>query len=112
MDTTTRKSVYTNALQFAERQVAALIQARPDFFPIYTERGKWFHAGELWTDWTGGFLAGMMWQFHRRTGDPQWRQRAEHYSKLLEHRQHDRNVHDLGFIFLNTYLPWYELTAR
>ena len=21
------------------------------------------------------------------------------------------NVHDLGFIFLNTYLPWYELTA-
>ena len=24
--------------------------------------------GELWTDWTGGFLAGMMWQFHRRTG--------------------------------------------
>jgi len=37
--------------------------------------------------------------------------RAEHYSRLLEHRQHDRNVHDLGFIFLNTYLPWYELTG-
>jgi unsaturated chondroitin disaccharide hydrolase len=52
----------------------------------------------------------MMWQFHRRTGDAGWRQRAEHYSRLLEHRQHDRNVHDLGFIFLNTYLPWYELT--
>jgi unsaturated chondroitin disaccharide hydrolase len=30
---------------------------------------------------------------------------------LLEHRQYDRNVHDLGFIFLNTYLPWYELTG-
>jgi unsaturated chondroitin disaccharide hydrolase len=53
----------------------------------------------------------MMWKFHQRTGDETWRKHAEHYSRLLEHRQHDRNVHDLGFIFLNTYLPWYELTG-
>jgi unsaturated chondroitin disaccharide hydrolase len=102
---------YTAALEFAERQVAQLVERHPDYFPIYTKDGKWRHEGELWTDWTGGFLAGMMWQFHRRTGDPAWRQRAERYSKLLEHRQHDRNVHDLGFIFLNTYLPWYTLTG-
>jgi unsaturated chondroitin disaccharide hydrolase len=107
-----RLAKYTSALEFAERQVAALTDRHPDYFPIYTEHGRWKHGGELWTDWTGGFLAGMMWQFHRRTGDAAWRQRAEHYSKLLEHRQHDRNVHDLGFIFLSTYLPWYELTAE
>ncbi len=51
-----------------------------------------------------------MWQFHRCTGSADWRRHAEHYSKLLEPRQFDRKVHDLGFIFLNTYLPWYELT--
>lgn len=106
-----RIETYTAALEFAERQVANLAEKHPDFFPIYTAGGRWHHEGELWTDWTGGFLAGMMWQFHKRTGDDQWRERAEHYSKLLEHRQHDRNVHDLGFIFLNTYLPWYELTG-
>lgn len=106
-----RKRDYTTALSFAERQVASLITNYPDFFPIYTVSGRWHHGGELWTDWTGGFLAGMMWQFHRRTGNDEWRRRAEHYSKLLEHRQHDRSVHDLGFIFLNTYLPWYELTG-
>ncbi len=102
---------YTNALEFAERQVAALIEKHADFFPIYTVGGKWHHAGELWTDWTGGFLAGMMWRFHKRTGDATWRERAEHYSTLLEHRQYDRKVHDLGFIFLNTYLPWYQATG-
>lgn len=102
---------YTSALEFSERQVAHLIRQYPDFFPIYTVHGKWHHQGELWTDWTGGFLAGMMWQFHCRTSDPTWRQRAEHYSKLLEHRQHDRKVHDLGFIFLSTYLPWYKITG-
>lgn len=106
-----RKARYTEALQFAERQVAATAERHPDFFPIYTRHGKWHHEGELWTDWTGGFFAGMMWKFHQRTGDPKWRERAEHYSRLLEHRQHDRNVHDLGFIFLNTYLPWYQLTG-
>lgn len=100
---------YTHALDFAVRQVAGTIDRTPDYFPIYTEGGRWYHQGELWTDWTGGFFAGQMWLLHRHTGDPEWQQRAEHYSRLLEHRQHDRNVHDLGFIFLNTYLPWYEL---
>lgn len=107
-----RAARYTAALEFAERQVAGLVRRHPDYFPIYTVEGRWRHDGELWTDWTGGFLAGQMWQFHRRTGDPLWRERAEHYSKLLEHRQHDRDVHDLGFIFLNTYRPWYKATGR
>ena len=106
-----RVAKYTTALESAEQQVAALIEKHPDYFPIYTTDGKWHHDGELWTDWTGGFLGGMMWQFHLRSGDATWRERAEHYSRLLEHRQHDRNVHDLGFIFLSTYLPWYQLTG-
>ena len=55
---------YTQALEFAEKQVLALAEKHPDFFPIYTVGGNWHHGGELWTDWTGGFLAGMMWQFH------------------------------------------------
>jgi unsaturated chondroitin disaccharide hydrolase len=107
-----RKETYTAALNFAEKQVLALSERHPDYFPIYTVKGKWHHTGELWTDWTGGFLAGMMWQFYKRTSNADWGHLAERYSKLLEHRQHDRNVHDLGFIFLSTYLPWYQITGR
>jgi unsaturated chondroitin disaccharide hydrolase len=99
------------AFEFAARQVRATIERTPDYFPIYTVGGRWQHGGELWTDWCAGFHAGMMWLIARRTGDPWWRATAEHYSRLLEHKQHDRDVHDLGFIFLNTYLPWYELTG-
>ena len=101
---------YLQALDFSEKQVAATIDRHSDYFPIYTVGGRWHHSGELWTDWTGGFFAGLMWQFFRRSGSALWRERAEHYSRLLEHRQFDRNVHDLGFIFLNTYRPWYEST--
>lgn len=110
--TETQRRRYKSAIEFAGRQVAATIDRTPDYFPIYTDQGRWFHQGELWTDWTGGFFAGQMWLLHRVTQQDVWATRAEHYSRLLEHRQHDRNVHDLGFIFLNTYLPWFELTGE
>ena len=106
-----RAAQYAHALDFSEAQVAATIERTGDYFPIYTTAGRWHHDGPLWTDWTGGFFAGLMWQFFKRSGSVTWRQRAEHFSGLLEHRQHDRDVHDLGFIFLNTYRPWLELTA-
>jgi unsaturated chondroitin disaccharide hydrolase len=99
------------AFQFATGQVRAIIMRTPDYFPIYTEHGRWKHGGELWTDWCAGFLTGMLWIIARRTGDAWWRSKAEHYSMLLEHKKHDRNVHDLGFIFLNSFLPWYEQTG-
>jgi unsaturated chondroitin disaccharide hydrolase len=99
------------AFRFAASQVRATIERDPEFFPIYTTHGRWRHEGERWTDWCAGFHTGMMWIIAGRTGDPWWQRNAEHYSRLLEYRQHDRDVHDLGFIFLNTYLPWYRLTG-
>ncbi len=99
------------AVEFAANQVRRTVERTPDYFPIYTVGGRWQHGGELWTDWCGGFHAGMMWLIAERTGERWWRQQAEHYSRLLEHRQHDRHVHDLGFLFLNTYLPWHRATG-
>ena len=79
--------------------------------PLYTEGGKWKHGGEAWTNWCEGFPGGMMWLFFGRTGDERWRQRAEHYSRLIEVRKYDRNVHDLGFLFWSTWKRWYDLTG-
>ena len=84
-----RRQRYERALEFAQQQVTNLVRQYPDYFPIYTTGGRWHHDGELWTDWTGGFLTGMMWQFHRRTEAAQWRALAERYSRLLEGRKTD-----------------------
>lgn len=100
----------STALTFAQGQVKKLINNRTDYFPIYTEGGKWVHDGEAWTNWCEGFLGGMMWIFHARSGDPWWREKAEHYSRLIEDRKTDRNVHDLGFLFWSTWKRWYDLT--
>jgi unsaturated chondroitin disaccharide hydrolase len=56
-----------------------------------------------------------MWIFERRgpegNGDAKyWMEQAVKYTKPLEPRQDDRDVHDLGFIFMSTYYRWYNLT--
>ena len=99
------------AFQFAEKQVRHLIETYPDYFPMYTENGKWKHGGEAWTNWCEGFLGGQLWLIYAQNGDPWWREQAEHYSRLIEHRKTDRNVHDLGFLFWSTWKRWYDLTG-
>ena len=98
-------------MEFAQTQVLNLISAYPDFYPMFTEGGKWKHEKEAWTRWCDGFLPGMMWIFARRTGDPAWTERAAKYSLGLEGRKFDRDVHDLGFVFWSTYKRWFDLTG-
>jgi len=99
------------ALDFAGGQLRALVENHPDYFPMYTQNGKWKHGGEAWTNWCEGFLGGQLWLLYRHTGDAYFRQKAEHYSCHLEERKWDRNVHDLGFLFWSTWRRWYELTG-
>jgi unsaturated chondroitin disaccharide hydrolase len=99
------------AFDFAGTQLRHLIETYPDYFPMYTIGGKWKHGGEAWTNWCEGFLGGQLWLMYRHTGDVYWREKAEHYSRLIEHRKTDRDVHDLGFLFWSTWKRWYDLTG-
>ncbi|MCB1022226.1 MAG: glycoside hydrolase family 88 protein [Bryobacterales bacterium] len=100
------------ALDFAQKQVKALVERDPGFYPMYSEGGKWRHNKEAWTRWCDGFLPGMMWIFAKRTGSPEWFELAKKYSTPLEERKMDRDVHDLGFIFFSTYHRWHALTGE
>lgn len=108
-----RLSQVEHAFSFAQQQVRALTERDPNFYPLYTDQGRWRHSKPAWTHWCDGFLPGMMWIFYEETGDHKWRELAESYSKALEPRKDDREVHDLGFIFYHgTYRRWYEATVR
>ncbi len=98
------------ALDFAGRQARCIIDAYPGYSPMYTVGGKWNREGQRWTHWCEGFFPGILWLLHEHTGDATWRRFAEQYSKPLEPRRFDRDVHDLGFLFFSTYLRWYHLT--
>jgi unsaturated chondroitin disaccharide hydrolase len=99
------------ALDFAASQARRVITKYPGYTPMYTVGGLWNREGERWTNWCEGFFPGVLWLLHRHTGDADWRRLAEQYTRPLEPRRHDRTVHDLGFLFLSTYLRWYRLTG-
>ncbi len=109
------RELFENAMGFAQKQVRRLIENYPDFYPMYSVAGKWKHEGPAWTHWCDGFLPGMMWLFYNtwaRIGRTSkfWLEQAIRYSKPLESRKTDSDVHDLGFIFFSTYHRWYQVT--
>ena len=109
------RPLFEAAFAFAETQVRQLISRHPDFYPVYTQNGRWKHEGPTWTHWCDGFLPGMMWLFHLhgKAGSEQarfWLDHAVRYTKPLDARKNDQDVHDLGFVFLPTYYRWYQRT--
>jgi len=99
------------AMGVVDQKVRNLITNHPDYFPLYTENGKWKHGKESWTNWCEGFLGGQMWILADHLDNEYWRQQAEHYSTLLKGRELDREVHDLGFTFWPTWKKWYKETG-
>ncbi len=111
----TDRELLEGSFRFAQQQVRKLVERYPDFYPMYTTNGLWMHEGPAWTHWCDGFLPGMMWIFHKRADEggteaTYWMEQAVRYTKPLEPRKHDREVHDLGFIFMSTYYRWLQVT--
>ncbi len=104
-----RYARYEEALLLAQQRVAAWIDRHPDVLPVYTQGGAWQPSHAPPANWSDGFLAGMMWQFFRHTGQHRWQEAAEHCARLVEPLQHETSSYDLGMIFLHSHLPWYEL---
>jgi unsaturated chondroitin disaccharide hydrolase len=100
-----------DALEVAAGKVSRLAADYPDYFPLYTDNGHWKHGKQAWTNWCEGFLGGQMWLFYELGLGDDWRALAEQYSKLVEERQYDDQVHDLGFVLCPTWKKWWQLTG-
>lgn len=104
-------------MRFGQQQVRRIAEQYPDFYPMYTENGRWRHDGETWTDWCSGFFPGMMWIFRRRAEEGSaeakfWEEQAIRYSKPIEKRKNDRQSQDLGFLMFSTYYRWYRIARE
>jgi len=111
------RGLFESTLEYAENQVKRLLDRQPGLYPMYTHQGRWKHDLPAWTHWCDGFLPGLMWIFQARypQAGPEarwWLDQAVLYSEPLEPRKKDREVHDLGFIFLSTYYRWLKLTGE
>jgi unsaturated chondroitin disaccharide hydrolase len=110
----TRESLWPElrrALDLAAERARLILDRYPGYLPMYTVGGRWNREGERWTHWCEGFFPGILWLLFQVTGDDSWFGPARALSHRLEPRQHDRAVHDLGFLFCSTYLREYSVTG-
>lgn len=111
----TDRELFESAIRFAQKQIKRLIEKHPDFYPVYTKDGVWEHDDPGLAHWCDGFLPGIMWLFYKRLGPHSadsryWWEQAIRYSRPLEARKMEPEVHDLGFIFLSAYHRWFQCT--
>jgi len=99
-------------VDFAERQVARTdAKLAQGLYPSNTRRsGRWRFTGP--ERWTSGFLPGAMWLLYRRTGDRTWRLRAARRQAILAGQRVNTSTHDVGFMFLPSYVSAWRLTRR
>jgi unsaturated chondroitin disaccharide hydrolase len=110
-----QRELFEQAFEFARLQLHNLIGDHPRsgmeqtfIAPIHTRVGRWVYEPDPWTSWCDGFLGGQLWLISQHFHDPWFHQKAIDHTRRLEDRQSDTSVHDLGFIFMPTYLKWAE----
>ena len=99
-------------MRFAERQLARTDEELSvGRYPSHTKpSGRWAVTGPR--AWTSGFLPGAMWLAYRHTRDPVWRRRAVRRQAMLAGQRLNTRTHDVGFVFLSSYVRAWALTRR
>ncbi len=104
------QALFLESLEIAEAKVlrtAAVYE--PGLFPHVTQdNGRWKVSRD--GGWTGGLYVGMLWLGYQRTGEAKFRQEAENRTRRLEFRQYDTGTHDLGFLFVPTFVKANRMT--
>ena len=105
------RALFQECLTIVEAKVMkTAVSYAPGQYPHTTQaNGRWVVKGD--GSWTGGLYVGMLWLGFGRTGDPAFKTQAEKWTRGLEWRQYDTGTHDLGFLFVPTYIKGYTLTA-
>jgi unsaturated chondroitin disaccharide hydrolase len=87
------------------RAVAPTVTA----FPTGTKFEKYTTAAD--GGWVGGFWPGQLWMAYLYTNDDFFRQLAESWALKLAPRQTHNTDHDLGFLFLPSWVTAFRLTG-
>ena len=61
-------------------------------------------------DWTSGFFPGVLWYDYEYSREPEIKEKAVYFTRLLEPLSHKVTSHDLGFQIFCSYGNAYRLT--
>ncbi|MGI6544443.1 MAG: glycoside hydrolase family 88 protein [Limnochordia bacterium] len=105
----------TPAWQLVGSRLQSIMSTVGTRFPHITENHIWQTSGT--GDWTGGFFVGELWLMAaeaEKRNDPLaavWRSQALTWTRRLEQRITDTGTHDLGFLFMPSWVEAYRQTG-
>ena len=102
------------ALDFVLKKIDQNLLHFRDTFPAPASIGLVYPALPN-TDWTSSFWTGMVWLAYERTGDPKYRESAEHQLASYRERVEKRiatETHDLGFLYTLSCVAAWRLTGN
>jgi unsaturated chondroitin disaccharide hydrolase len=70
------------------------------------ESGEWSHG-----NWFCGFWIGLMWLAYELTDDDTFSDEAHRWAERMKFRQNDPNSHDIGYLFIPSFVKGYLLTG-
>lgn len=88
-------------------------------FPYATKNGRWQTVGPAdlgfmpaHGSWTVGFTPGLLWLAYSINGEQCYADAALDRCARLVHRKDDSTTHDIGFVFIPSFIEGYRLTGE
>lgn len=97
-------SLTTHALEFSRSRLRVTADSLDPAagFPRATGLdGRWEQ--KPYSQWTSGFFPGAIWYMYQLDRTPEWRARAERWTKGIEPARSITRTHDLGFMVFNSF---------
>ncbi len=102
--------IFESAIDRVGTKVRRCLEAYPDQVPLFTAGGRWRLTGVSEGGWHAGCLIGMLWDLYELTENGWWRERAEHYCRLVDAASIEFSRPGNGFVYFNGHKRWYDVT--
>lgn len=97
------------ALQQTQHMLDTLQHLQKDRLPKSMDKNGLMTQSDIY-DWTSGFFPGTLWYLYEYSGDANLKEKAVHWTQLLEPVQYFSGHHDVGFMMNCSYGNAYRIT--
>jgi unsaturated chondroitin disaccharide hydrolase len=111
LDIISEKTLYDDGVIGADTPYVTAPSGQWETLPTLQSAGYstsgWSHG-----NWFSGFWVGLLLAGYLHTGQKTYKERARKRFQEMASRAHDRNTHDIGFMFWSSGVPLYGLTGE
>ena len=108
---------FQEIIQFSDQKIHRTldeISYNSKLHPAHTNRstGLWDERNMSRNEWTSGFFSGQLWYMYKLTGESNWKDLADEWTRDLKAVSHVAEDHDIGFRIFTSFGNGFKLTGN